>query len=140
MFVKETDLGKELDKVVEELRINYGGELARVSGDVWNILMDSAENEAYDRIKMFHKGGGITAYGVLHRRFADVSGLGLAEQTRMLMHPSPAKREEDLAEHMEIWQDKMRRLEAHGEESKLHPLFKINALRLLMTGEARESF
>ena len=39
----------------------------RVSGDVWNILLGRAENEAYDKIKMVHKGEGITAYGVLYR-------------------------------------------------------------------------
>ncbi len=119
---KETDLGKELDKVVEELRITYGGEFVRLPGDVWNILMDKTENEAYDKIKMVQKGDGISAYGVSYRWFTDVSGLGLAEQDRMLLHPSPPKREEDLAEHVEMWQDKMRRLEAQGEEFKLPPL------------------
>ncbi len=37
----------------------------------------------------------------------------------MLVHPSPPKREEDLAEDLEMWQDKMRRVEAHGGEFKL---------------------
>ncbi len=55
-LVKETDVGKELDKVVENLRITYGEEFKRVSGDVWNILLDKAENEAYDKIKMVHRG------------------------------------------------------------------------------------
>ena len=89
---------------------------------------------------MVHKGDGVIAYGVLYRWFTDVSGLGLAEQARMLMHPSPPKKEEELAEYVEMCQDKMRRLEAHGEEFKLVPLFKINALRMLMTGEAKEYF
>ncbi len=34
----------------------------------------------------------------------------------------------------------MRRLKVHGEEFKLAPLFKINALRMLMTGQAKEYF
>ncbi len=46
------------------------------------------------------------AYGVSYRCFTDVSGLGFAEQARMLMRPSPPKREEELAEHVEMWQDK----------------------------------
>ncbi len=46
----------------------------------------------------------------------DVSGLGLAEQARVMMHPSPLKKEEELAEYVEMWQDKMRRVEAHGED------------------------
>ncbi len=39
-----------------------------------------------------------------------------------------------------MWLDKIRRLEAHGEEFKLAPLFKINALRMLMTAKAKEYF
>ena len=58
----------------------------------------------------------------------------------MLMHPSPPQKQEELAEHVEMRQDKMRRLEAHGEEFKLAPLFKISALRMLMTGKAKEYF
>ncbi len=84
------------------------------------------------------QGQGIKAYGVVYRWFNDASGLGLAKQARRLMHPEPPRREEELAEHAEMWQDKMRRLEAHGDEYKLAPVFKINALRMLMTGKARE--
>ncbi len=37
-LARERDLGRELDKVVVNLRSNYGEEFGRVSGDVWNIL------------------------------------------------------------------------------------------------------
>jgi hypothetical protein len=60
-LARETDLGRELDKVVESLRNNCGKEFGRVSGDVWNIQLDEAENEAYDKIKMVLKGKRITA-------------------------------------------------------------------------------
>ncbi len=56
------------------------------------------------------------------------------------MHPSPPKREKELAEHVEMWQDEMRRLEAHGEEYKLAPVFKLNVLRMPITGKAKEYF
>ncbi len=81
---------------------------------------------------------GIIAYGSLYRWFADVTGLGLAGEARMLMHPSPPKREKEVADHVEMWRDKRRRLEADGEEFELAPLCKINALRMLMTGKAKE--
>ncbi len=45
-LVKETDFGKDMDKVVEDLKAIYGGAFARVSGDVWDVLLDTAENEA----------------------------------------------------------------------------------------------
>ena len=56
----------------------------------------------------------------------------------MLMHPAPPQREEVLAEHAEMWQDEMRRLEANMDEFKLAPAFKINAFRMLMAGKAKE--
>ncbi len=47
-------MGKEMDKVMEWLRVTYGEEFTRVSGEVWNIPLDNADNEAYDKIKMVH--------------------------------------------------------------------------------------
>ncbi len=41
---------------------------------------------------------------------------------------------------METWGDKTRRLEAHGSDFKLGPALRINALRMLMTGHAKEYF
>jgi hypothetical protein len=105
-----------MDKVVTGIRREYGNEFDKVSGDVWNILIGEAEAEAYDKIKMVPKGQGAIAHGLLYRWFTDVSGLVLPEQARMLMHPAPPKREEELAGHVDIWQDKMRRLQAHREE------------------------
>ncbi len=109
-MVKDIDFGKDLEKVVTTVKGEYGDELAKVSGDICNVLVDEAEAESYDKIKMVPKGQGVVAYGVLCRWFTDVSGLGLAEQA--------PKCEEELAEHVEMWQDKMRRREAHGEEFK----------------------
>ena len=56
------------------------------------------------------------------------------------MHPEPPTREEGLADYTEMWQDEMRRLEAHGDEHKLALVYKINALRMLMAGAANEYF
>ena len=78
-MVKEIDLGKDLEKVVTTLKGEFGDEFVKVSGDIWNILIDKAEAEACDKIKMVPKGQGVVAYGVLYRWFTDVSGLGLAD-------------------------------------------------------------
>jgi hypothetical protein len=89
---------------------------------------------------MIPDGHGVVAYRVLYLWFTDVSGFGLAEQATMLMHPTSPKREEELAERVEMWQDKMRRLEAHGEEYKLASACTINALRMRMIGKAKGYF
>ncbi len=56
------------------------------------------------------------------------------------MHPDPPKTEEDFAEHMGLLQDNMRRLEACGDEYELAPVYKIESLRMIMTGKAKEYF
>ncbi len=54
------------------------------------------------------------------------------------MHLDPPKKEEELAEYMEMWQYNMRSLEAHGNEFKVAPVFNINALRMLMNGKVND--
>ncbi len=69
------------------------------------FLIDMAEAEAYDKIKMTPEGQGVRAYGVLYLWFALVSGLRLAEQARIyvrFMHPGSPKKEEGLAKHVEL--------------------------------------
>jgi hypothetical protein len=124
-MAREIDLGKDMAGIMGLLRDEYQEYFKEASGDIWKILIDKTEAEAYDKIKMIAQGDGLRAYGVVYRWFTDVSGLGLAEQARRLMHPDPPKREDELAEHVEMWQDKMRRLEAHGDEYRLAPVFKI---------------
>ncbi len=98
--MKDIDLGREMEKVVAGRRGEYGDEFDKVSGDIWNILIDKAEAEAHDKIQMVPKGQGVVAYGVLYRCFTDVSGLRLAEQARMQMHPASPERGDELAEHV----------------------------------------
>ncbi len=119
-MVKEIDLGKDLGAVMTKMQSAYGEMFESASGDVWKVLIDKAEAEAYDKIKTITQGEGLKAYAVIYRWFTDVSGLGLAEQARRLMYPEAPKKEDDLAEHVEMWLDKMR-LEAHGDEYKLAP-------------------
>ncbi len=59
-----------------------------------------------------------------YRWFMDVSGLGLAEKARRLMRPGAPKKEDRLAEYVEMSQDKMRRLEAYGGEFELAPIMQ----------------
>ena len=66
-FARETDSGKGFEKITEKVKDHYGEAYKKVAGDVWNILMDKAENEAHDKIKIVHEGEGVIAYGSLYR-------------------------------------------------------------------------
>jgi hypothetical protein len=95
--VRESDLGKEMEKVVADLSADRGDEFEKVSRDTWSSPIDREEAEAYDKINMVPKEQGVVAYGVMYRWFMGVSGLGAAEQARTLMHPDPPKKEEESA-------------------------------------------
>jgi hypothetical protein len=58
----------------------------------------------------------------------------------MLTHVTQPKREEELAENVEMWQDTMRLFDVLGCEFKMPPVGTVNALRILMTGKAKEYF
>ncbi len=126
-LAQEIDMGRDMETVLTTLGREYGAIFGEASQDIWKVLIDEAEAEAYDKIKTIPQGHGTKAHGVVYRWFTDVSGLGLAEQARRLTHPEPPRREEELAENAEMWQDKTRRLEARGDEYKLAPMFKMSA-------------
>ncbi len=93
----------------------------RASADAWNTLLDMAENEAYDKIKMVHKAE--RDHSV--RRLVPLVHRSLKIRSRRAGQDAHASQSTqargDLAEHVEMWQDKIRRLEANGEELKLAP-------------------
>ena len=87
-----------------------------MSEGMHKVLIDKAEGEAYDKIKVVDIDDGGRAYGMMYKWFTDVSELGLLEQARRLMHPEPVKREEELADGIDQWLDNVTRLEAHGTQ------------------------
>ncbi len=101
-MAREIDLGKDLGAVSKKLGEVYGEMYAEASGDVWKVVIDKAEAEAYDKIKTIQQGEGLKAYAVIYRWFTDESGFGLAEQARRLMHPEPPKNQDELAEHVVV--------------------------------------
>ncbi len=66
-FARDIDLGKELDVVMFTLQAGYGEVFYEASGDIRIFLIDKAEAEEYDKIKMIAPGEGIKAHGVVYR-------------------------------------------------------------------------
>ena len=67
-------------------------------------------------------------YMDVYRWFTETSGLGLTEQARELMDPSPAEKEGEIAERVEDWIQKCDRLARHGSQYELATLYKTVAL------------
>ena len=54
--------------------------------------------------------GGVHAYIDVYKHFTETSGQGLAAQARKLMHPDPARKEEEMSDRVEDWIQKCDRL------------------------------
>ncbi len=65
-MVKKIDFGKETEKVATRLRAHCADGCEKASGNLWNSLIDEAEMEAYDKIKMAPKGQRVVACEVMY--------------------------------------------------------------------------
>ena len=102
------------------------GDHTEFSQSLYCVLMNKAEGDAYDKMPIAENEG-IVRYSVLYTWYTEISGLGLTEQARRLMDPEAPKNEEDLADAVDNWVEKVKRLEAHGDKCALPPLYNFTA-------------
>ena len=88
----------------------------QLDSDLSFILVDKAKlkSEILNRIQNLKAQGGINMYAEVYRWFTEASGLGLMGQAAKLMDPKQAAKEEDVAEAIEQWEEKVNRLARHG--------------------------
>ena len=67
-------------------------------------------------------------------------GTDLMEQSAHIMQPKAASREEDIAEAVEAWQEKINMLARHGDDYKMPENFKKVALENILVGKLRDNF
>ena len=79
-------------------------------------------------------------YTEVYKLFTETSGLGLAKQARKLMHPDPVKREDDLADRIEDWIQKVDRLARHGSDYDMASAGKMAAIHNLLIGESKRMY
>ena len=79
-------------------------------------------------------------YAEVYKWFTETSGLGLTEQAALLMNPKAASREEDIAEVIETWEEKVNRLARHGDAYRLPEAFKKVALKAMLVGKIKDNY
>ena len=58
------------------------------------------------------------------------------EQPAHIMQPKAASKEEDIAEAVEAWEEKINRLARHGDDYKMPENFKKVALQNILVGSS----
>ena len=79
-------------------------------------------------------------YAEVYKWFTETSGQGLMELTAMMMNPNQAAKEYDIAETMEMWEEKVNRLARHGEYYKLSGALKKVAMKIILVGNVNDNF
>ena len=102
--------------------------------DLLNVRMEKAAGTVNTRVTNGEAKGGIHVYTEVYKWFTETSGLGLAEQARKLMHLDPVKKEEELADRIEDWVQKVDRLSRHGSDYEMAPAFKMAAIQHILIG------
>jgi len=114
-------------------------DLSGINEDLFAVLMDKTESEAYFRVKSVEPGNGIEAFVKIVKWCMGTSGLGLQEKARQIMSPIPPKTEGDIAESVEKWLEGLRVISGHKGYEMSYRL-RVTALKMLMIGKAKDNF
>ena len=117
-----------------------GLDVEMLDRDIINVLLEKAAGTVSTKVTNGEAKGGIHVYTEVYKWFTETSGLGLAEQARKLMHPEPVKKEDELADRLEDWIQKVDRLARHGSDYELAPAFKVAAVQHLLSGESKKMY
>ena len=84
-------------------------DIDELSADLSFILVNKAKigSDILHRIQNLQCQGGIRMYAEIYKFFTETSGRGLREEVRKLMKPKQAAKEENVAEEIELWEEKM---------------------------------
>lgn len=102
--------------------------------DLYCILVDKCDGEAYSKVKTVQEGDGIAAYCIIHRYFTEISGYGTTLRAQQLIFPPSPKTEGHIAECVDKWLENVRSFEAIDKSYYLAIPYKVEALRCLMAG------
>jgi hypothetical protein len=104
------------------------------------ILVDKCEEEALTRVRSVGQGQGIQAYSEVYKWFSGITGITVAARIGKIMTPAAPKKDEELADAIDRWQESQRQLQEMDPEYGLMPVFKISALKQLMSVRGKEYF
>ena len=104
------NLNKQLDQdrkvlTTQDLdNIEGAGDIGKktdANEDLYYVLVEKTEGEAALRVNSGEPGEGIQAYMRVYLWFAGITGLALTEKTQLIMHPTPAKHDHEIADLLE---------------------------------------
>ena len=93
-------------------------EMEEFNKDLWALMVDKAEGEAWNKVGSVGEGEGMWAYIRVHQWFSKTTQQGKVANRVKLMQPEPPKHEWEVAGAIEKWEERYRQMvEENGEET-----------------------
>ena len=112
--------------------------LIELNRDLWSILLDKCEGEAWMKINSVRDGEGLWAYIKLHQWFTKTTLQGQTNNRLRIMQPIAPKHDHEVAGAVERWEERYRMLLEEDGEDELPEKYKMSALKQLLCGDIRK--
>ena len=112
--------------------------MTKPNRDLWSILLDKREGEAWMMINSARDGEGPWAYVKLHQWFTKTTLQGQTSNRMRIMHPIAPKHDHEVAGADEKWEERYRMLLEEDGEDEIPEKYKMSALKQLPCGDVRK--
>ena len=113
----------------------------KLNEDMYAVLMDKTEGDAWLRVRSVDSGNGLEAFVKVYKWCTGTSGQGLSERARIIMSPTPPKSEGDIADCIDKWFELRRHLQNIKRGYALaEPSLFVALEQILEVGRSQEFF
>ena len=114
-------------------------DLGKLNEDMYSVLMDKTNADAWLRVRAVDMGEGVVAYVKVYKWFVGIRGMGRSEKAWHITAPSTPRSEVDIADAVEKWLEGSR-LFSGNRGYQISYKLKVTALRIFVVGGARDHY
>ena len=82
------------------------GKLEELNSNLWCVLIEKTEGEAYDKINTTIAGEGMMAFVKMHNWFSRITESGVTNRLIYIMKPEACKHDWEVAGAIEKWEER----------------------------------
>ena len=109
-----------------------------MDSELWCVLIEKTEGEAYDKVYATAAGDGMMAFIKMHSRFSRFTESGVTNRFIGIMKLEACKHDWEVAGAIEKWEESYRILSEENGVDELKESYRMVALKMLPTGDIKK--
>ena len=110
--------------------------LEEMNEEMYAILQDKLEGEAYKKANSVKEGEGLHAYIRMHQWFNQATDLGTTQRRINVMKPNQCKHEWEVASAVEAWEREHEIMQQ--EDEPLPDVYQMTAIKCILAGDIKK--